>query len=263
MRSWPRRSKADLLALTIDRGPVARVTRPAFRPRLFGSLIEPLSGRQDGAIFATVPLPRCDIADAAVAMFLVVPLHEAVDPFTCRFQAREWLAWIGRRVLQRPKQTLRKRVVITHRRPTERRHDAKSLQSRQHGRALHRAAVVRVQHQAGFADTLGQTGLAYQDAGMRGLFVLVHFPAHDLPAEDVLHQVEPVESPADRRGQVGDVPRVNLVGALGLEALWLRYLAGRLRPTTPVLLAVLAQHAIEGRLGGQVFAFVGQPRHDL
>jgi hypothetical protein len=184
----------------MDGGPVARVTRPAFRMSLFGGLIEQLSGRQSGGIFATMPLTRCDVADVAVTMFLVVPLHEAVDPFPSRDQAREWLARISRRVLQRPKQTLRMRMVVPDRWAAERRHDAEPLQGRQHGRALHRAAIVRVQHQAGFADTLGQTGLADQDAGMFGLLVLVHLPPDDLATEDVFHEVEPVEDPVDRRG---------------------------------------------------------------
>jgi hypothetical protein len=46
-----------------------------------------------------MPLARCDIADRAVPMFLVVPLHETMNPFTRRCQALEWLVRIRRCVL--------------------------------------------------------------------------------------------------------------------------------------------------------------------
>ena len=98
---------------------------------------------------------------------------------------------------------------------------------------------------------------------MRGLLVLVHLPADDLAAEGVLHQVESIEGPTDRRGQVGDIPRVNLIGSLGLESLRLGDLSGHLRAATPMLLVGLTQHPVEGRFRGQVFAVIGQPRHDL
>ena len=183
-----------------------------------------------------------------MAVFLVVPLHEAMDPFAGRAQTRERLARIGWRVFQRPDLTLRVEIVITDRRPTEVGRNVEPLQGRQHGRTLHRAAIVRMQHESGFTDALGQTGLADQNAGMRGLFVLMHFPADDLAAGDVLDQVQPVEGPTGRCVQILDIKRLNLIGPLGLEALWLRDLSRCLVPSAPVLLAVLAQHAVEGRL---------------
>jgi len=87
-------------------------------------------------------------ADAAVAMLGVVPGDKARDPGSCLLDAIEGLVRVLGPVLQRPEERLDVRVVVAHARAAEGRHDAEVLQGRQHRRAAHWPAVVRVQHQA-------------------------------------------------------------------------------------------------------------------
>ena len=49
----------------------------------------------------------------------------------------------------------------------------------------------------------------------RTLFFM-NFPANNLAAVDVFDQVEIVEAPLECRGQVGDVPTLDLIGAISL-----------------------------------------------
>ena len=61
--------------------------------RLLGGFIELLARRQNGRIFAAMPLTGRDVADGAVAVFLVVPLHESMDP--SRAAVRLLNGWLG------------------------------------------------------------------------------------------------------------------------------------------------------------------------
>ncbi len=64
-------------------------------------------------------LIRCHVANSAVTVLMVVPLHKAMHPFACRLNAFERLARVGWRIFQRTKQALRIRVVVGHPRPTK------------------------------------------------------------------------------------------------------------------------------------------------
>ena len=72
-------------------------------PDFFMRLSFPHSRGKHGDVLATVALTRRHVADAAVAVLFVVPLHEKMDPLTRRFEARERLVRIRWRVLQGPK----------------------------------------------------------------------------------------------------------------------------------------------------------------
>ena len=70
--------------------------------------------RQDRLVVAPVPLRRCNEADAAVAMPVVVPRDEVVHPGPGRRQTGKALFRPLRAVLQRPEQGFRIRVVVAH-----------------------------------------------------------------------------------------------------------------------------------------------------
>ena len=193
----------------------------------------------------------------------VVPVDEGMYPFPCCLDAVERLVRVSGAVFHAPEQALRAGVVVAHRRSTERGQHAGSLQCRQHGRALHRRAVIRVQHQALFADAFGPPGLANQLGRQVGRFPLVHLPAHDLAAVDIHRQVEAVELAGDCAFQEGDVPTPNLIRAVGPAGLGSGTPGRRLGSPSALDLVGLTQHLLEARFRGDVFALVGQYRHDL
>jgi hypothetical protein len=46
-------------------------------------------GREQGTILASMTLRRCDVSDAAVPMFIVVPMDEGPGPLSCRVEFGE------------------------------------------------------------------------------------------------------------------------------------------------------------------------------
>jgi len=63
-----------------DRSPVAGRPAPAAGIGLAGLLVQRVAGGQDGAVSAGMALRRGDVADAAVAVFVVVPVREGSRP---------------------------------------------------------------------------------------------------------------------------------------------------------------------------------------
>jgi hypothetical protein len=61
-------------------------------------------------------------------MLIVVLGNKLINPGTSCFERLEWLARIGRRVLERVEQAFRVLVVVAHRWPAERWHYAQPLQ---------------------------------------------------------------------------------------------------------------------------------------
>src|SRR5215216_2675330 len=66
-----------------DRGPVAGRPAPAARMALAHLLVQGMAGGEDGAVLAGMALRRGDIADAAVPVLVVVPVHEGGCPPAC------------------------------------------------------------------------------------------------------------------------------------------------------------------------------------
>src|SRR5690606_20735153 len=97
---------------------------------------------KNGVLLPIMSLLGCYELDAAVAVLRVVPSHEAQHPLACLIDRSKRLLRIGWGVFQRSEQGFRVGVVVTHRRPAERWHNAQTLQSRQHGGAFHGRAVV-------------------------------------------------------------------------------------------------------------------------
>ena len=84
----------DAVALGIerDRGhrrPVSGLAAPAPWIGMACLLVKLVSGREQGAILAGVTLRRCHICDAAVPVFIVVPMDEAFRPLPCRIEFSE------------------------------------------------------------------------------------------------------------------------------------------------------------------------------
>src|SRR3712207_7932894 len=76
---------SDLVALGVegdgaDRGPVAGRPAPAARIGFAGLLVQRMAGGEDGTVPAGMALRRGDVADAAVPVLVVVPVHERGRP---------------------------------------------------------------------------------------------------------------------------------------------------------------------------------------
>lgn len=81
--------------------------RIRYRVRMLSNVHQP-DGRPNAFIFSTPRrgLIRRHIANRTVAVLIVVPLHEATDPFACCLKALERLIRVTGRILQRPEQAL-------------------------------------------------------------------------------------------------------------------------------------------------------------
>lgn len=111
-----------------DGRPVARLTAPTGGVGLPGRLIDGMALGQHLGILPSMPLCRCHQADPAVAMLVVVPLHEAGHPLAGVVDASEPINGVARAVLAGAKQRLRVGVIIGDPRPTERWRDAQLMQ---------------------------------------------------------------------------------------------------------------------------------------
>ena len=140
--------------------------------------------------------------------------------------------------------------------------DAQALQRDDHRRALHRAAVIGVQHDARRIEPLRATDR--EEEGRRTLrrFHLVHGPADNLPTPDVEHQIQIVEDAAHRRFEIRDVPAPELVRARR-HVRARRPAHRRLRAAAMLEQPLLAENPIDGGLRGEIAARIGELRHDL
>ena len=73
-------SRSGLRVTAANRRPVAGLPAPAPGVAFARGLVDGMAGAQQAGILAGMALRRGDIADAAVAVFVVVPLHEAAPP---------------------------------------------------------------------------------------------------------------------------------------------------------------------------------------
>ena len=94
-----------------DRRPVASIPTPASRITLPRSLIDHVAGFEQTAILAGMTLCRGDIADAAVPVLMVVPLHESHGPLSGSGQIGEPLERELGTIFRGPEQRLGEGVV--------------------------------------------------------------------------------------------------------------------------------------------------------
>ena len=98
--------------------------------------------RQNILGFAAMALAWGDIAKGAVAVLVVVPLDELLDPLLGLGQGGEPGDGETRSVLQRLEGRLGEGIVVTDPWSAVRRGDAQVIELLQEGRCLHRAAVI-------------------------------------------------------------------------------------------------------------------------
>jgi site-specific DNA recombinase len=134
----------------------------------------------------------------------------------------------------------------------------------EHRRGLHAGAVVAVQNRAEGAgvDALGQCRAPDQVGGMLGLVRLVDLEADDLAAVEVEDQEQVEPAPLHLGRQEGHVPAPDLPRAGGHMRAGRAGGPRRARPAPAPHLAMVAQHAMEAGLAGDVDALVGQRRDD-
>lgn len=191
---------------------------------------------------------------------MIIPYHEGVDPGARRVETATRLRGKGGVVFQGTQQRFGVRVVIAHPRPTEGRHAPEALHGGEHGGAFHRAAVVRVQHEAGRRDGLLVTHPREQRHCVRVTLRWIHRPADDAATPNIHDQVEIPEHAPQRTIEVRDVPAPHLL----LSGRLLRgHLAalGRLRAATMSELTRLAQQAIHRRFGRDIHDRIGVEEH--
>jgi hypothetical protein len=85
---------------------------PALRIALSCVLVDRVAGGEQGAILPGMSLCRGDIADAAVPVFVVVPLHEALRPLPGSVQISKSLDRELRLIFRCAEQRLGEGVVI-------------------------------------------------------------------------------------------------------------------------------------------------------
>src|SRR3546814_2715869 len=91
-------------------------------------------------------LSRRHEADRTVAVLMVIPALELAYPCSGCPKILERLTRVCWPVFQRLEKRLREWVVVADSRATIGRSHAQSLQGRQHGGSLHRAAIIRMQY---------------------------------------------------------------------------------------------------------------------
>jgi len=229
-----------------------------------GREVHAVTRGEDRVVLAGMALCRADVADAAVPMVDVVPMHEAHCPPARFIQVGEALDRKLRPVLRRPDQGLGIGVVVADPWARVGRLHAQPVQHRQDGGGLQRRAVVAVQDRLGreAGDPLGQRRAPHQVRGVVAVVGVVHLPADDLAAVQIQDQVQVEPLAGDRRGQEGHVPAPHLARPCGDVRGRRPGLAWRLGPPAVLGLSLLAQDAGEGGLAGHVSTFVGQHRHD-
>jgi len=107
-----------------DRIPVASSTRPASRVLLPGPKVHRMASGENRPIFAGVALCRRDIADAAMAVRVVVPMHETRRPGARLVKIGKALGGKLRAILGIAEQGLDEGVVVRDTRAGIRRLDA-------------------------------------------------------------------------------------------------------------------------------------------
>ena len=129
-----------------DRIPVSGVPRPAARGPCPRMLVERMASLQDGVILTGMSLCRADVADATVAVLVVVPTDEPALPLAGLLEVHEPLRRELRPILRRAEQCLDEGVVVADTRAGVGGSQPQPVHHRQDGGRLERRAVIPVQH---------------------------------------------------------------------------------------------------------------------
>ena len=185
------------IALRIERGdgdwsPVPGVPCPA--PRAFSSclLVERMANLQHVAVLSSMSLCRADIADATVAMIVVVPVHDRACPLAGVLQIREALRRELRQVLGGAEHRCHGRVVVADAWAGVRGPQSQPTHHGQHRCRLERRTVFAVQyrHVVERVQALDKRCAAQQVHDVLGVVARVHLEADDLAAIQIQDQVQ-------------------------------------------------------------------------
>ena len=167
-----------------DRCPVAGLTAPASRIARASFLIERVTASKQRAILPGMSFSRRDVADAAVMVLVVVPVHEAGGPLPGGIEISEALGWKGGTVLGGAEEGFGEGIVVADPRAGVGGPDAEPGEHGKYSGGLERGAVVAVQHRFGRrgVHALGKRGTPGKVGGMIGAVGLMHLEADDLAA---------------------------------------------------------------------------------
>ena len=168
------------------------MARPACRIAFARRLVQCVTRREDDVIVAGMALRRTHVADAAVTMLEVVPVHERGSPDTGCAQIIETRGRELRPVLRGAEQRLGVGVVVADPGSRVRGFDAQPVEHRQHRGGLERGTVITVQHRSGLkgCNVFSECRATHQVSSMFGSVAVVHLPAHDLAAVQVQDQIQ-------------------------------------------------------------------------
>ena len=196
-----------------DRCPVARRATPSRRMFRSSLCVHEVTLGEDRGVSSRVPIVRRDKANGTVLMHVIVPLHELRDPARGGGDIGKRVRRIRGTVFERPKERFGIRIVVAHARPAEGRQHPQAFERDEHGRAFHRAAVIRMQCQARRIAVRRATRCGKQFRRVLRRFGRVHRPADDLPTPDIDDQIQVEKHAGDWRLEIGDVPRPHLIRA--------------------------------------------------
>ena len=94
--------------------PVARVSTPALWVASLGPGVHRMALREDRLVLATVALRWGDKLDGTMAVGVVVPMDEALDPVACNIDVGKRLGRIAVMVFEGLEQRLGERIVVAH-----------------------------------------------------------------------------------------------------------------------------------------------------
>ena len=186
--------------------PVSGISRPSLGVPLPGSLIHLCSVLEKVPVLSPMPLGRRHKFEGAMAVMIVVPPHKGRHPLASLLQGVEGpIHRIVRAIFHRFEEGLRIRIVVADGRTPERGTNPQFLKHAEHGGALHRGAIVRMQNDPGRLASLGlpKHGLFEGFRRMVGGFAGPDLPSDDLPAVEIQKEVEIEKLPLDQRGQRG------------------------------------------------------------
>jgi len=189
----------------------ARRCRGVTAPPSFSSLAAIFRAARD--VTAEVSVVGGHEVDRAMQVLGVVPLDEARDPGERRLDVCEGARGEGGAVLEGPEEGFRVGVVVADAGTAEGGRDAQRLELGQERGALHRGAVVRMQPEDIITPWIICTNSFDEVRSEFTGFDVVDGPADDAATPDIDDQVQVEVNPTDTAAQIGDVPRVDLVGA--------------------------------------------------
>jgi hypothetical protein len=185
-----------------------------------GLLIDGLALGEDGPIIAAMTLLGRDEADTAVAVRVVIAVHELLHPSAGLVEAGKATDGVIRTVLAGAEQRLGIRIIVAGAGSAIGSGNPEPIQRRQQRLAFHRAAVVGMQDKQLVDTALSQHRPTHHLSRIVGGLALVDLPADDLATVEIDDEVEVEKQPLEWPRQPTNIPRHAV--DLRAKAIWLR-----------------------------------------